>query len=96
MEIHVDVTQEDIENGKGHEGEYDKCPVCCSLKRLGCTDLNIDENRMIFTKDTTKYLYITPRVVDLFIDDFDNNRPVKPFKFIINNPIKTINIAPSK
>lgn len=90
MQITIDITEEDIKNGQGYEGEYDKCPVCHALKRLDCKNLNVDADRIIFTLKNFKYTYKTPIMLSVFIDDFDNYQEIKPSTFIIENPIEKI------
>lgn len=45
----VEVTPEDIKEGRDHAGVFDKCPVAVSLKRLGCEKIDADEDRILLT-----------------------------------------------
>jgi len=79
VDLSLEVTEEDIKSGKHRAGEYDKCPVAIALKRLGFTDVDADEDRILVTNGRERLVFKTPRCVDLFINDVDNNSKVKPF-----------------
>lgn len=90
MEFEVEITQEDIE--KGIAGVYNECPVARSLQRLGCQNIDADEDRILLTYNDKRYLFKTPRKANHFIDDFDCDREVKPFEFKLEKPkIATVN-----
>jgi len=82
----LEVTEEDIEEGKHHAGEYHLCPVAVSLKKLGFTNIDADEDRILLTSGPERYVFKTPRLVNHFISDFDHGREVKPFKCSLEIP----------
>lgn len=84
MEFNVEITQEDIQEGIA--GVYNECPVARSLKRLGCQNIDADEDRILVTFNDKRYLFKTPRKANHFIDDFDCDREVKPFEFKLEKP----------
>jgi len=79
MKIPIEITQSHIDAGEGHAGEYNKCPVAVYLYELGFDEVNVDEDVIKFSWKGKPLVFKTPRKIDLFIDDFDNNRPIKPF-----------------
>jgi len=84
--LEVSVTNEDIKNSIGHEGEYDKGPISRALDRLNCQNIDADEDRIILTYDGKRYLFKTPRIADILIYEFDRDREIKPIEFKLENP----------
>ena len=84
MKLEVKVTQADIE--AGIPGVYNECPVAQALKRLGCEQIDADEDRILLTHDNKRYVFKTPRAANHFIDDFDCDREVKAFEFELEKP----------
>jgi hypothetical protein len=76
----------DINEAEGFAGVFDRCPIACALKKLSCEKLDVDSERILLTFEGKRYVYQTPRVADLFIDDFDNGREVNPIEFVLENP----------
>ena len=78
MDIHVNVTQRDIEKGKPKEILC--CPVALAVHRAIPNNLSYVG---------TCYMSVDGRIFDWptkiirFIQHFDSNLPVKPFKFIL-------------
>jgi len=77
--IAIEVTQSHIDAAAGHEGEYNRCPVAICLYEMGFDDVNVDEDVIKLSINKQLLGFKTPRAIDLFIDDFDKSRPVKPF-----------------
>jgi len=82
----VKVTAQDIEDGAGFAGEFNKCPVVCALQRMGCEQIDADEDRILLTFKKNRFLFKTPRVANHFIGDFDYGREVQPIEFILEKP----------
>jgi hypothetical protein len=80
----IEVTQNDIEQGE--EGVFDCCPIGLCLHRLGCEKVDVDEDRILLTYNSNRYVYKTPRAANLFIDDFDSGRKVAPIQFKLEKP----------
>jgi hypothetical protein len=80
----VEVTKNDIEQGE--EGVFDCCPVALCLRRLGCEKVDVDEDRILLTHNNKRLVYKTPRIANLFIDDFDSSRKVEPINFKLEKP----------
>lgn len=75
----VNVTQEDIDNGKPRH--ICGCPVALAVKRMALDPgsvyvsgryTNIDGHQHVNSRKTSK-----------FVNDFDSGNPVKPFEFEI-------------
>ena len=66
---------------EGRSGEYNACPIARALWECGFGDVNIDDKFIKTTRGKQKICLPTPRAMALFIDDFDNFRPVKPTEF---------------
>jgi len=79
MQIPIEVTESHIQAADGHAGEYNKCPVAVCLYEMGFDNVNVDEDLIKVTLNGRPLTFKTPRMVNLFIDDFDCDRPVKPF-----------------
>jgi len=86
MEIPVAVTQQDIDEAEHCLGVYDECPVARALQRLGFTRIDVDANRILLSVGTRRYVYQTPRLANIFIDEFDAERAVQPFDFVLECP----------
>lgn len=86
MDLILEVTQEDIEIGKHHAGEFNQCPVAIALKKLGFTDVDADEDRILITNGRERLVFRTPRYVNHFISDFDKGSEVKPFRCNLDIP----------
>lgn len=84
MQLEIDVTPDDI--SKGRAGEYNACPIALALKRQGCSELRVEEGGISFKLNELNYKFETPIKAQVFIDDFDNHKTVKPFKFILEKP----------
>lgn len=74
----VQVTEDHID--QGDYGICDSCPIALALKEMGYADVWVDD-RWISLDGRDGKRYPIPRAVDLFIDDFDREREVKPFEF---------------
>jgi len=79
----VDVTQEDIDNARRANSQH--CPVA---RAVAYTDadfryIKVTRDQIAFTDVETRmrYVYAAPAVVRNFIDNWDNDREVVPFKF---------------
>lgn len=84
MEIRVEVTSEDIQTSKGKEGVFDDDPIAKSLKRLGYSEIDADEDRILITDSSNQRLFCkTPRPMNLFIEKFDNYETVSPEIFVV-------------
>lgn len=86
MNLILEVTQEDIEIGKHRAGEYNKCPVAIAIKRLGFTNVDVDEDRILLTNGQERLVFRTPKYVNHFIGDFDNGSEIRPFKCRLDIP----------
>lgn len=86
MNLILEVTQEDIEVGKHHVGEFNQCPVAIALKKLGFTNIDADEDRILITNGQERLVFVTPKPINHFIGDFDNGSKVKPFKCKLEIP----------
>lgn len=78
MKLHVEVTQEDINNGERQDSE--NCPIACALKRLvqnpeveKSIEFDFEEQRFISRGLTLE--------ISNFIAHFDDGNDVKPFSF---------------
>lgn len=85
MNLEVEITAEDIKNGRA--GEYNSCPISLALKRQGCQNLRVEEDYISFTLNNLPYKYATPKKIANFIDEFDEGRSVMPLKFILKAPL---------
>ena len=88
MQLKISVTKEDIAAGEHHAGEFDSCPIAVALKRIGCEEVDADEDRILVSLKGNRYLYKTPRNAMLFISDFDSGQEsyVKPIEFVLEKP----------
>lgn len=84
IEFDVEVTLQDIKSGQ--EGVFDCCPVALALRKLGCDKIDVDEDRILLTHNNKRLVFKTPRTANLFIDDYDSSREVKPINFKLEKP----------
>lgn len=80
MNVRIDVTQKDIDEGA--QGRCEDCPVTLALQRV-VPDARVYSSRF-FTFDG--YLKAAPPAVHRFIYDFDLGKPVQPFSFPLDIP----------
>lgn len=69
---------------EGRSGEYNSCPVARALWELGYGDVYVDDTVVRVLKGRTVLEAKTPQVLSVFVDDFDNFRPVKPGLFSLD------------
>ncbi len=79
----INVTQEDIDNGL--RTSSCKCPIARAAKReFGLPALISPSFSLFLLKDYENILFSLPSSARDFINDFDGERPVKPFSFQIS------------
>ena len=83
MKFTIDVTQEDINDGK--QKSYWKCPIALALKRKTGKDYFVSYMVSLSNDIESKLVPIPPLAAD-FIRAFDAGRPVHPFTFEIELP----------
>ena len=76
--VRIDVTQEDIEHGCKRDDV--KCPIALALRRVGYKHISVS-SYIAWMENDRHTLRQTPPDAAKFIEDFDNNREVKPFSF---------------
>ena len=93
IKVHVSVEQKDIVTGVPKDGE--KCPIACAFERAlreaqyPVYEICIEDSHEGFMfrmhgspSNVDKYISIDENeIVDAFIQNFDNGRPVIPFEF---------------
>ena len=85
MPLIVDVTQEDINEGKACVGS--SCPISTAVKRKGVSRVRTDLQKIQYTTPEGKRLYyFTPTKAQQFLFNFDLGNPVKPFRFQLQKP----------
>jgi hypothetical protein len=80
----LSVTREHIKKGKA--GDCGKCPVALALLDglPNATKVSVDEDSIIVVEakgNGRTVSYHVPRSVERFINNFDDEEPVKPFAF---------------
>lgn len=78
----IEVTQEDINNGKVGDCEY--CPVALAMNRVTNKEWAIGNYSYCETRDgeiNSDSLRTLPREVTLWIFQFDKDNKVEPFSF---------------
>lgn len=78
--IKIEVTQQDIDNGKRASCFY--CPIALVCTRTFKELCLIGESYLGFIRGGKKYPL--PQNARQFVTDFDHGRPVKPFTFELN------------
>ena len=77
--INLNVTANDIAKGKKHE--CDKCPIARALSRHFAV-VSVSQSRIYcWDKDNKLYETLTPFELKTFINNFDDDKTVEPFKF---------------
>ncbi len=71
----IQVTAEDIKNGKRHESN--ECPIALALIRNGCTNVCVGVDRLSDGLDW----YKLPRSVQARVRRFDDGAKIRPFVF---------------
>jgi len=86
MKYLIDVTQECINNGT--PGNPASCPIAKAIKNLSVDfwDLGVTN---YYIRINSSYCKVPEEAMN-FIDDYDNDKPVKPFKFILDTDIIAI------
>lgn len=79
MDIRVKVTQDDIKNGKRCLSR--KCPLALAVARA--TGKSAIVRVTTLTVDNFAHRFNMSKKLIRFINDFDSDRPVKPFSFIL-------------
>jgi len=79
METLIEVTPYHI--AEGRSGEYNACPIALALWEMGYRDINVDEEVVKLRHGRKELAFKPPKEMVLFIDAFDNYRPVKPQNF---------------
>lgn len=74
----VTVTQEDID--KGRPQVRHGCPIAIAVKRINKSN-KVWIGRLIAFIDET--CYQLPNTAIQFVKDFDSNKPVEPFSFVM-------------
>jgi len=81
--IQLEITEDDIKQAEGQAGVYDKCPAALVLTRLGFLKIDVDENRALLTTSEGARLWCkTPRELNLFISQYDEDEQVKPLSCV--------------
>lgn len=86
MFLKIEVTEEDISAAEHNAGEYNKCPVARALAKLGFTQIDADEDRILLTNGNNRLVFSTAREASIFISDFDSGHLVKPICFDLGIP----------
>lgn len=76
----IEVTQDDINSGR--ERNSDLCPVAKALGRYVKLP-SVGLWHIFYNTENKLKIANMPRSVMRFIKKFDNNKPVKPFKFYL-------------
>lgn len=74
----VQLTQADIDNGV--PGDCLRDPVANALRRLTGVPWRV-EQQYCYPDTIERRPYPTPRIVNKFVEAFDNGQPVKPISF---------------
>ena len=77
----IDVTQEDIVNGK--KKSCDECPIALAMIRAGYKNVSVGS----YFISSGNLTYLVPPEVTKFVLDFDAEKPVSPFSFELGEPI---------
>lgn len=82
MKLRVEVTAEDIANGKREDSE--SCPIALALLRCdGVFGAEVNEDITTVTPDDDRLSGSPPKEASDFIDNFDAGNDVEPFAFEI-------------
>ena len=79
--MRIEVTQENIEDGE--RAMVACCPVALAMADAGLLGAFAYPIKLEWSspKDMKRYVAALPPEVERFMIDFDNERPVKPFEF---------------
>lgn len=82
----MEVTEEDIKRAR--IGDSYNCVVTRTVARNipECTHIEADIQTVRFSVGEWRYVYLTPRAVQEYIVDFDDEIAPAPFKFTLSNP----------
>lgn len=78
----VEVTQEDIDNGSPANAGH--CPIALAVKRAtGARDVvvSVERSGEIYVHNDKTTVYRHTKASGKFVTKFDEDKPVKPFKF---------------
>ena len=81
----VQVTQRHIQRGQPSNPE--RCPVALALREMGYSRVSAGDTIYLSKGDQT-FRYYTPKIVEEWMDTFDQNMLVEPFAFILDTPLK--------
>jgi hypothetical protein len=82
--MRVEVTQDDIDNGKRMDGAY--CPIALALRRLTGKRCSVSAYRAGINYAFGPDHFHLPKEAQQFVLDFDDDRPVVPLSFELNEP----------
>lgn len=85
--IKVTVTKEHIKKGrqawKKGARRFESCPIHCAVRKIFDERFYIYIDTIRFDDDLLSHGIPLPEDAKQFINDFDNDRPVKPFTFYL-------------
>ena len=93
MSIEVNVTQEDIDNGKRES--CTRCPVALALTRAGWKGVGVSADYAWQSKGRLNDqctlndddFFKMPAEAQAFVFNFDHNKPVKPLTFFLEDTL---------
>lgn len=80
--VTIDVTAEDIENGRRYDGC--KCPIALAATRAGLADPNVSKTDVFFGPQRGRDCISLPPRARKFVVDYDNDGLAEPFTFEIS------------
>lgn len=85
--IKCEVTQEDIE--RGHRSFSGKCMASRAIARTipMANRIDTDFQTCRFTVQDERFVYLVPPALMDYISDYDGGREIKPFKFVLKEPM---------
>lgn len=82
MKLVIKVTANDIK--KGQPDTVDLCPIALAILKCGFNSPWVaDDEISFYTKSKTRITITTPKKMAKFINDFDDQKPVKPVTFVL-------------
>ena len=73
---------------RGEPGHAGRCAVALALTEMGYELVHVGE-AIVLIKGCDQHIYVTPVGVKEWMYRFDTDRPVKPFMFILDPPVRT-------
>lgn len=85
--MEISVTKEDIK--KGNQGHCRDCPIALAASRAFGVDVLVRSRYVAVdaVPGGRNAIYSLPENARNFINNFDNGRPVRPFRFELGEPV---------